>query len=117
MAGRLDITIEQGATWARDILWMDDALSPIDVSSYTAAMQIRHSVDDTATLVSIASGTAALVVGTTDGKFTVTLSASVTAALDFDTAVYDFKVISPSPNLVATRLLEGTVTLRKAVTR
>ena len=117
MAGKLDIEVEQGTTWVRDIIWKDSSKTAIDVTGYSAALQIRRLKDDTTALLSIASGTSALVVGTTDGKFTITLTATVTGNLDFETAFYDFKVTSPSPYLVATRLLEGEVTLNKAVTR
>jgi hypothetical protein len=116
VAGKLDLTIEQGVTWVREIIWKDSSRVPIDVSGYSAAMQIRNPLDDTIPLLSI-TNIGAINVGTTDGKFVITLTAVTTAALDFDTAVYDLKVISPAPANTVTRLIEGTVTLDKAVTR
>jgi hypothetical protein len=117
MAGKLDIVIEQGTSWTREIVWADITKTAIDVTGYHAAMQIRETVDSATTLLSILdTGTSpAIVVGTTDGKFTITLLAAVTAALDFETAVYDLKITSAGG--IVTRLLEGTVFLSKAVTR
>ena len=117
MPGQYDITIKQGETWVREIVWEDATGTAIDITSYTAAMMARRKVADTSTLFSLSSAGAspAIIVGTTDGKFTVTISAAVSAALDFETAVYDFKVTSATS--VVTYLIEGTITLSKAVTR
>lgn len=117
MPGQYDIDLKQGETWVREIVWKDSAGTAVTVTGYHAALQARRKIADIATLISILdTGTSpAIVVGTTDGKFTITLSAAVTAALDFDTAVYDFKVTSSTG--IVTYLLEGTITLSKAVTR
>jgi hypothetical protein len=117
MAGKLDIEIEQGTTWLREVIWQDGSKTPIDVTDYHAALQVRESKDSNSTLLSLLdTGTSpAIVVGTTDGKFTITLPAATSAALSFETAVYDFKVTSDTG--VVTRLLEGNMILNKAVTR
>jgi hypothetical protein len=117
MPGRYDIEIKQGETWVREVVWKDATKTAINVTSYHAALMVRDKVESTSTLLSLSdTGTSpAIVVGTTNGKFTITLTASVTAALTFDKAVYDLKVTSGAG--VATFLLEGIITLDKAVTR
>ena len=42
-------------------------------------------------------------------------SATQSAALDFNSAVYDLEIVSPAG--VVTRLVQGTVTLSREVTR
>ena len=117
MPGQYDIDLKQGETWVREIVWKDSAGTAVTVTGYTAALMVRRKIADTATLLSLSSAGAspAIIVGTTDGKFTITISAAVSAALDFETAVYDFKVTSSTG--IVTYLLEGTITLTKAVTR
>jgi hypothetical protein len=117
MPGRYDIEIKQGETWVREIVWKDATKTAINVTGYHAALMVREKVESTTTLLSLSdTGTSpAIVVGTTDGKFTITLTAAVTAALTFDTAVYDFKVTSGAG--IVTYLLEGEIVLNKAVTR
>ncbi|MFA6972675.1 MAG: hypothetical protein WC208_14930 [Gallionella sp.] len=117
MPGQYDIDLKQGETWVREIVWKDAAGTAVTVTGYTAALMARRKIADTATLLSLSSAgvSPAIVVGTTDGKFTITITAAVSAALDFETAVYDFKVTSSTG--IVTYLLEGTITLSKAVTR
>jgi hypothetical protein len=87
---------------------------PKDLTNYTARMQIRGDVDDTATLVSLTSP-GDIAISLTDARITVTIATSVTEALDFDNAVYDLELVDASSE--ATRILEGEVELRKEVTR
>lgn len=113
-AGQYDITIEQGATWQRNIVWKDSTGTPIDITGYSARMQIRTRKSSTSTLLSIDQDDY-ISVGTTDGLLEISIPASVTAALDFRGAVYDIEIESPSGTVY--RLLEGTAELSKEVTR
>jgi len=117
MPGTYDIEIKQGETWVREVVWKNTSGTAINVTGYHAALMARVKKEDTTTAINILdTGTSpAIVVGTTDGKFTITLTAAITAALTFDKAVYDFKVTSAAG--IVTYLLEGEITLNKAVTR
>lgn len=88
---------------------------PKDLTNYTARMQIREDVDSTSTLVSLTSTGGDIAIVAADAKITITIATTVTAALDFETAVYDLELVDASGE--ATRILEGEVTLSKEVTR
>jgi len=89
--------------------------APVNLTGYTARLQIRETVEATDTLLSLTTENGGITLGGTAGTITLLASATATAALDFVNAVYDLEVISGSG--VVTRLLHGTVTLSKEVTR
>lgn len=110
-----DFTIEQGVTTAKAFIWKDSAGDVIDLTGYTARMQIRETIASNSTLLSATNANGQLVITAAQGKVTLTLTATETAALSFTTGVYDLELISGSGTV--TRLVEGTVTLSKEVTR
>lgn len=110
-----DFTIEQGVTTAKSFVWKDSAGDVIDLTGYTARMQIRASLDATSTLLSATNANGQLVITAAQGKVTLTLTATETAALSFSTGVYDLELVSSGG--VVTRLVEGTITLSKEVTK
>lgn len=110
-----DFTIEQGVTTAKSFIWKDSAGEVIDLTGYTARMQIRESITSTSTLLSATTANGQLVIVAAQGKVTLTLTATETAALSFTTGVYDIEMVSSGG--AVTRLVEGTITLSKEVTR
>ena len=40
-----DLEVFQGAYWSQRLEWQDQALSPIDLTGYTARMQVRRQVE------------------------------------------------------------------------
>lgn len=85
-----------------------------DLTSWIARMDIRDSIDDTTTLVSLVSP-GDIVINTTTAEIQIIISATVTAAMDFDEGVYDLELEDDSGNV--TRLMEGPVAFIKEVTR
>lgn len=114
-AGTLHITIEQGATFDPSLTWRDQNGALIDLSGFAARMQVRATVEDAIVLLEATSANGKLVVGGASGTITFNVPAVETAALDFETAVYDLEVESGSG--VVTRLLKGDVFLSLEVTR
>ena len=88
--------------------------APKDLTGWTARMQIRENIDDATEILELLSPTD-IAISTNDAKITITIAAAVTAALDFDEAVYDLELIAVGGEV--TPLVEGTVTLCKEVTR
>jgi len=88
---------------------------PVDLTSFTARMQIRSDIDATDTLVSLTNENGGITLGAAAGTIALLISATATAALDFTSAVYDLEVVSAAG--VVTRLLSGAVTLVPEVTR
>jgi hypothetical protein len=88
---------------------------PVNLTGYTARMQIRATLDATVVIVSLTTENGGITLGGTAGTLALLLTAVATAAFTFSTAVYDLEIISAGG--VVTRLLSGNVVLSKEVTR
>jgi hypothetical protein len=86
-----------------------------DLTGYIARMHIRESIDDATPVDDLTSAGGDITLSAPDGRIVVTIEDTVTATYEFDEAVYDLEV--EDTNGVTTRLLYGTVTLSKEVTR
>jgi hypothetical protein len=112
-AGLHDITIEQGSNFKRTFTWKDSNAAPVNVTGYTAKLNIKGKKSDTSALYSTdQAGHIAL--GGTAGTITINVPAATTGALDFNWGVWDIELTDGSSNV--TRLLEGKVKLSKQVT-
>ena len=62
MAASYDITIAQGAELQHNLIWKDSAGVPIDLTGYTAKMQVRqrYASDDAVLSLSTTAGTIVL---------------------------------------------------------
>lgn len=89
--------------------------TPIDLTGYTARMQIRSDVDSDTVLVSLTTENGGITLGGTDGTVTLLISATATAALTWDEGVYDLELVSSGG--VATRLVSGRIAVSDEVTR
>ena len=114
-AGEWDITIEKGSTFTLSLTWQDSNGDPIDITGYSARMQVRQSVSDDTALLDLTSGGGDIVLGDAAGTIIVTVSDTDTAALVARRGVYDLEMESSGG--VVTRLLEGTVLITEEVTR
>lgn len=113
-AGIYNFIIEQGATWNPIITWKDNTGTAINLTGYSARLQIRDAINSISTIVSLTSASG-ITLGGSAGTIAPLLSATATAALDFDDAVYDLELVSGSG--IVYRLLQGSVSLSKEVTR
>lgn len=106
MAGLYNITIEQGATFTETYTWKDGSGNLVNLSGYTAKMQIRdHAGNILLDLANVAGG---LSINAAAGSVTVTIDATTTGAITWRSGVYDLKLSSAS---YTKRLLEGEVSV------
>ena len=88
----------------------------IDLSSYTAAMQVRKSVTSSTKLLDLTSGSGIqLNAGSINGDVLITVSGSTMAGLPAGTWVYDIELTDSSGNPEA--VLEGKFIVKAEVTR
>lgn len=87
---------------------------PIDLTLYTARMQIRPDINS-ATIIDTFTDLDGIILGGVAGTVKLSISAIRTASYTFDFAVYDLELVDGSG--VVTRFLQGNVTLDKEVTR
>jgi hypothetical protein len=110
-----NLNIEQGATFTRTITWKDSTGAAVNLTGYTARMQIRERVDSATALVSLtqASGIA---LGGSAGTITLTITSALTDALpNMKKGVYDLELVSSGG--IVTRLIQGEVVVSPQVTR
>jgi hypothetical protein len=110
--GTYNITCPQGATWDRTFT-VTIGGTALNLTGYTAAMQVRDSAGAATALVSLTNG-AGITLGGTAGSVGVTIASTATAALSAGSYSYDLELNSGS---TITRLLEGAFNVTGNVTR
>lgn len=124
-AGKYSFVIEQGATTNFQINWADASGSAIDLTGFTARMQLREAIQSETAILSLTSnlqldGTGINLSGSngvtplSSGSIGIYISAYTSSLLTFNEAFYDLELEKAGE---VTRLLEGKVKLSKNVTR
>jgi hypothetical protein len=114
-AGIYNIIADQGATFTRQLTWKDSAGAPVNLTSYTARMQLRPSVDAAgAAVLELTTENNRIVLGGTAGTIDLTVPAAAMGSVAADTYAYDLEMVFGS---VVTRLVQGSFDLRGEVTR
>lgn len=109
-----DLVIERGATFTEVFAWRDKLGFPIDLTGYTAAMQIRRAAD-WSLVMDVGAIPGAVVIEPVAGTVTLTIPDENTASLPYGEAlVWDIKLTSSTSE--ATRLLKGSVLVDREVT-
>lgn len=114
MPAKIKLNIEQGATFRYSLNWTAEDV-PVDLTGCTARMQIRLDVGSPVVIAELLTQNAGIVLNTTPGQVDLYISATNTAAFNFDTAVYDLEIMFSSGDVC--RLIEGEVVLSLEVTR
>lgn len=113
-AGKLDIVIEQGATFRPVFLWTDSGKVPRDLTGYSAKFQVRTHAESATALLTLSSDDGTLVLGGVEGTITFALSAAQTRDLTFQSGVYQLELVHGD---TVVRLLEGWVRVSREVVR
>jgi hypothetical protein len=114
--GYLDLNCYQGANFDYALTWQTGGTA-VNLSGYSARMQVRDSYDAGTAIVSLTSGTG-ITLGGTAGSIALELSATQTAALDGtpnSQYIYDLELVSGAGYV--TRLVEGRFYVYPEVTR
>lgn len=114
-AARKNLVIEQGATFTLDMVYRQSNGTPVNLTGYSARMQIRLRHESPTALLSFTTQGGSIVLGGALGTIVVTATATQTAALPARSAVYDLELVAPDTTV--TRLMQGSVTITPEVTR
>jgi len=115
-AAILDLELEQGVTYRRQLLWKHSAEGdPVDLTNYSARMHVRRYAESGEVLVELTSEPpAGITLGGAAGTIYLELTAAQTQALPTP-AVYDMLLTEGDGDTV--RFIKGDVRTSVAVTR
>lgn len=92
---RVDLYIHQGATYRHDWVYLDEADAPIDITGYTALLQIRpHALADVL-LYEGATGNGHIVIDGPDGLVQLSIPDEITGAWPWRYGEYQLDLITP----------------------
>ena len=112
----LDLTCYQGASFNYDLTWKLNNV-PVDLTGFSARMQVRETYDSTAVTFALTSGSG-ITLGGTAGTIYLEASPTATALLDGTPNtqyVYDLELVSGAS--AVTRLVQGRFFIDPEVTR
>jgi hypothetical protein len=109
-----DIIVKQGSTFKRDIIYKNNG-TPVDLTDYSARMQIRPSLDSLVLICNLSSDDDGITIDAENGKISLLIQAIETASFSALSGFYDLEIESEDGEV--TRLLQGAYTLDREITR
>ena len=115
-AGYHHFIIEQGATFGQTLTLKDSSDALINLQGYAGgSMHLRENPDATDLFLDISTANGRMVLGGSAGTITLTVSATDTAGLTASDGVFDLEITSNTG--VVSRLIEGTYSVRRNISR
>lgn len=114
MAVQYNVEIDQGADWFLNVTYEQPAGTPVNITGYTSALQLRSLPTDATAVLSLSTGSGITITGAS-GLVAVHATATQTRAIDEGIYYYDLEITSQS-NIV-TRLIQGQAYVSAEVTR
>ena len=114
MAVQYIVEIDQGADWFLNVTYENPAGTPGNITSYTAALQVRSLPESTTAVLSLTTGSGITITGAS-GLVAVHATAAQTEAIIAGDYYYDLEVTSPQG--IVTRLVQGQAIVNPQVTR
>ncbi len=111
--GTYDLLCPQGVTFDKTFTYSVGGTA-VDLTGYTAGLQVRSGADATDVLVSLSTGGSGIVLGGTAGTIAATISAAVTDTLEPGSYAWDLELYASG---TVTRLLQGAFNVTGGVTR
>lgn len=113
-AGLYNFTIEQGSTFTRLITYRDANNALVDLTNYTARMQLRKNIKDTRTIIELTTENNRITLGGLNGTIQLSISAADTKNLETVRGVYDLEIVAGT---VVTKIIAGEFNITGEVTR
>lgn len=116
MAVTYNTVIDQGADWFINFTYKNPNGTPVDITGYTAALQIRTSPLAKTAVLTLTSPSDGITITGASGLLECHATAAQTAAITNGRYAYDIEITAPISGVV-TRLVQGTVQVSAQVTR
>ena len=114
MANVYDIVVDQGSDKQLPLTFKDSDGNLLDLNGYTAAMQVRKTVEAAEAADELTTENERIKVDASAGTVTLLFPHAVTSAMAAGRYVYDLELITED---TVTRVMEGAFILRREVTR
>ena len=114
-AGYHHFIIEQGATFKHTLTLKDSADALINLTGYSAEMDLRKNQDDSSEVATLTVANNRITMGGSAGTVVLEISATDTSALLVGDGVYDIDLTDSNGKV--DRILEGTYSIRGNVSR
>jgi hypothetical protein len=112
--GIANLVCPRGSTFQRTLTFRIGR-NAVDITGWTARMQVRERYDAESTLININTENDGIVLGDASGTISLYISSVTTAGVPAGTHVYDLELINTTGEV--TRLIEGKFTVTPEVTR
>lgn len=112
--GQHNFTLYQGTTLRKTFTWLANNV-PVDLTGYTGRCQFRASYQELTPALNMTSLNGGIIVDSLAGQITLYATDVQTAQLTADKYFYDLEIIDAVGDV--SRLIYGTVTLVKEITR
>lgn len=112
-AGIYNFTIDQGSTWTLQLVYNDPQGAPINLSGYTAKMQVRRKFDSATAVLTLATGGQGITITGPTGTINLIATDEQTGAIEGGLYVYDLELDNGG---AITRLIQGQITVSPQVT-
>lgn len=113
-AGIYNFTMDQGSDWDLNVVYQDSSGNPINITGYTAAMQLRQNYNSETADLTLSTSNGGIVITGALGKLVLHATAVQTGLLEAGFYVYDLEITSGG---VVTRIIQGQITVAGEVTR
>lgn len=117
MAVAYNVEIDQGADWFYDVTYEQPAGTPVNITGYTAALQLRSLPESPSAVLTLTTENGGITITGASGLVAVHATAVQTRAIDEGTYVYDLEISSYANPPVVTRLVQGQAIVSAEVTR
>ena len=115
-AGYHHFIIEQGATFGQTLTLKDSSDTLINLTGYTSAeMDLRETPESSSEVITLTTANNRITLGGSAGTVTLSISSADTANLTAGDGVFDLEVVDGSSRVF--RILEGTYTIRRNISR
>jgi hypothetical protein len=113
MAAQKNFQVDENTTFTFEVQYLDEDNVPIQLNHHTAKMQVRDTQGGKKLAFTLTDQDG-ITITPSLGKLSISVSSERTKKLFYPKSAYDLVLIDPSVNI--TRLLEGYLTLNRAVT-
>ena len=115
-AGIYNTVIDQGADWFINFVYENPNGTPVNITNYTAALQVRTSALAKTAVLTLTTQNGGLTIIGAQGKIAAHATAAQTSAITNGKYAYDLEITEPTQGIV-TRLIQGTIQVSAQVTR